>query len=354
MKKIVSIVGARPQFIKLAPFSKAVRQHFNEVIIHTGQHYDSVMSQQFFKELEIPDPDHNLGIKALGHALQTGQMLMALEETLIKEDPHVVVVFGDTNSTLAGALSAAKLNIPVVHVEAGLRSSNKTMPEEINRILTDKLSSLCFAPVESAMESLKKEGLKDTSLLTGDIMVDSLAMGLAKADENAVLNKFELSVKDYYLLTLHRPYNVDESVSLKQMLEKLGGLKKELLFPVHPRTAKLLDHLKALIPPNIRTVEPVSFAESLVLQKNATACITDSGGMQKESYILGTPVFTLRTETEWKETIETGWNTLLAPALTPQNMISDTINSYQLPQNRPAIFGKAVAAAMVNHLLARF
>lgn len=354
MKKLVSIVGARPQFIKLAPFSRAIRNHFSEVIVHTGQHYDSFMSQQFFKELEIPTPDYNLGIKSSGHAMQTGEMLMSIEETLLSVGPAAVVVFGDTNSTLAGALAAAKLNIPVVHIEAGLRSGNKAMPEEINRILTDKLSDLCFAPVPSAMESLKKEGLEKSSVLTGDIMVDSLQMGIKNADEPRILEQFGLTSKGYYLLTLHRPYNVDESIILKQLLDKLSGIRGQLLFPVHPRTAKLLEHLKAIIPQNIIPVEPVAFSESLVLQKNAKGVVTDSGGMQKESYILGTPVFTLRPETEWKETLETGWNTLIDPAVNSGEIIAEIINNFTVPASRPSIFGESVSAAMVQQIAALY
>jgi len=348
MLKVISIVGARPQFIKLGPFSKELRKYTNEVIIHTGQHYDEKMSDLLFRDLNIPKPDYNLNIGSGLHGEQTGKMLGLIEEVLIKEKPNFVVVFGDTNSTLAGALAAAKLNIPIVHIEAGLRSFNREMPEEINRIIADHTSNYLFAPTETAIKNLEKEGLIDKSFLTGDIMVDSLKNNLAKAIE---LSKVEDEIGinyPFFLLTLHRPYNVDNPENLSLILSKLGNIPSKIVFPVHPRTRNILESNKIQIASNIILTEPLGYLDFIKLQWFSKKVITDSGGIQKEAYLLERPCITLRPETEWIETVENGWNILLD--YTSNNFETDLMTFN--PQGKPpSVFGENVAKKMVELIM---
>ena len=305
--KIVSIVGARPQFIKLAPLSAVIRQDFKEVIVHTGQHYDVGMSQIFFDELGIPSPDYNLNIGSHSHGKQTAYMLDAVEEILLKEKPNGVVVFGDTNSTLAGAMATSKLGIPLFHVEAGLRSFNRTMPEETNRIIVDHISDSLFAPTMHAHCNLQDEGLGARTHLTGDIIVDSLKNSLPK-----IPLLLHSSLKDSFsLLTLHRPYNVDCPLKLIKILDLVSSSSSHVIFPVHPRTLKVLKGLGRW--DNIEAVGPQGYLDFLALQSYATRIFTDSGGIQKEAYLLKTPCVTFRPETEWRETLYGGWNILIDP-----------------------------------------
>lgn len=311
--KICTIVGARPQFIKCAPVSRALRQVASEVIIHTGQHYDHDMSAVFFSQLRIPEPDHSLGIGSASHGAQTGQMLQAIERVLTEEKPDCVLVYGDTNSTLAGALAAAKMHVPLAHVEAGLRSFNKKMPEEVNRVLTDHVSDLLFCPTETAVKNLSREGITTGVHLVGDVMYDSLLENASLADGAAVLGRMGLKSKDYALATVHRVENTDDRDRLRSIfraLDEIAELCLPVILPLHPRTR---EKLGVSGPPlsNLRITDPVPYLDLLVLEKNARLVLTDSGGMQKEACLLRVPCVTLRDETEWIETVEAGWNVLV-------------------------------------------
>jgi UDP-N-acetylglucosamine 2-epimerase len=311
--KIVSVVGARPQFIKLAALSKELRKKHREIIIHTGQHYDDELSKIFFSELSLPRPNYNLGIGSAEHGKQTGRMMEGIERILISRNPDLVIVYGDTNSTLAGALAAAKLNIPVAHVEAGLRSYRKSMPEEINRVLTDHVSTLLFCPTPTSVINLKKEGITKGVYLVGDVMYDSLLDHLKVAEkESRIMRKLNLTKKEFYLLTIHRAENTDIKENLKKVTQIIADLDKKVVFPIHPRTRKKLREFKLLrrlvTLSNLILIDPVSYLDMLILEKNARFVLTDSGGVQKEAYFLKTPCLTLRDETEWLETLKGGWN----------------------------------------------
>ena len=313
--KIATIVGARPQFIKCAPVSRALRESAAEILIHTGQHYDSNMSESFFRDLEIPEPDYNLGVGSGTHGEQSGEMLKQIEKVLLKEEPNYVVVFGDTNSTLAGALAAAKLCIPVAHIEAGLRSFNRRMPEEINRVVTDHLSRLLFCPTETSVSNLRREGITEGVHLVGDVMYDALLTNSRRAEEKSpILRQLGLQPKDYYLATVHRAENTDDPERLAAIVEGLERISRSftVVWPVHPRTKKALETfgLEQRNGRSLRILSPISYLNMLSLEKQAAGILTDSGGVQKEAYWLKVPCITLRQETEWVETVETGWNTL--------------------------------------------
>jgi UDP-GlcNAc3NAcA epimerase len=311
--RFASIVGARPQFIKLAPVSCALRQWHEEIIIHTGQHYDYEMSALFFEELTIPTPDYHLGIGSGSHGKQTGRMLEAIEQVLMKERPDWVIVYGDTNSTLAGALAAAKLHIPLAHVEAGLRSFNRTMPEEINRVVTDHLSNRLFCPTETARRHANREGIAQGVEVVGDVMYDMLLRAEAKIHAHAqrLLPALDVAPQTYVLLTVHRPANADDPIAMHNIASALNKVEMPVIFPVHPRTRACLETYGIVWGGHVRRIEPVGYIDMLALERAACCILTDSGGMQKEAFILGVPCVTLREETEWPETVEAGWNVLV-------------------------------------------
>ncbi|MDR0348653.1 MAG: UDP-N-acetylglucosamine 2-epimerase (non-hydrolyzing) [Tannerella sp.] len=323
--KIVTIIGARPQFIKAAAVSRAIRLHnrtgkrkIDEKIIHTGQHYDRNMSRIFFDELQIPPPFRQLQCSHGSHAKMTADMLVETESVLIGEQPDYVLVYGDTNSTLAGALTAAKLQIPVIHIEAGLRSFNRQMPEEINRIVTDHVSAWLFCPTLAAVRNLKRENITQNVFHTGDVMYDAACMfGRMAEEKSAILSSLQLTAKQFYLCTVHRAENTGSRQRLTGILEALAGIAANgfpVILPLHPRTKTYMEqyNLYPLIEKNrqIKLIEPVNYLDMIMLEKQAAAILTDSGGMQKEAYFHRTPCITLREETEWMETVQAGWNQL--------------------------------------------
>lgn len=332
--KCMSIIGARPQFIKAAPLTRIMkRSGITEVLVHTGQHYDDNMSRIFFRELKMREPDYNLGIGSLSHGAQTGRMMERIESVLREEKPGIVVVYGDTNSTLAAALAAAKVHIPVAHIEAGLRSYNKQMPEEINRVLTDHVSDILFCPTRTAVKNLKKEGfthiindgrLVDKSFVksrllvspsvvnVGDVMYDSVLFNLTIAKKSSkILQKHKLHKKKYFLATIHRAENTDDSVKFEGILRSFNTIARmaPIIIPLHPRSKKRLK-TPGSFNKNLKIIPPVSYMDMLVLSDSARLILTDSGGLQKEAFFLNVPCVTLRDETEWIETLRTGMNTL--------------------------------------------
>ncbi|MBN2089070.1 UDP-N-acetylglucosamine 2-epimerase (non-hydrolyzing) [candidate division KSB1 bacterium] len=352
--KIATIVGARPQFVKAAPLSTILRQKHEEFLIHTGQHYDPQMSQVFFDELQIPEPDINLGIGSGSHASQTGEMLKKTEDILKEITPDLLIVYGDTNSTLAGALAAVKLLIPVAHVEAGLRSFNRTMPEEINRILADKISNLLFCPTETAVQNLKNEGIESSVHLVGDVMYDAvLRFGEIAEKKSSILKKLGISPKNYFLATVHRAHSTDSAENLKHIIDAFNESQLPIVFPVHPRTVNALKQFQlwSLIESSqsIVNIEPVSYLDMLVLEKNAAKILTDSGGIQKEAYFFQVPCITLRKETEWVETVDDNWNILVG---TDKNRILEAIQCFEPVSQPKMLFGDGSASEYIEKIIA--
>ena len=382
--KLVTIIGARPQIIKAAALSRAIRNHYadqiQEVIVHTGQHYDDNMSQVFFDELQIPRPDYNLHVGSASHGVQTARMTEGIEALLIKEQPDFIVLYGDTNSTLAGAVAAAKIHVPIVHIEAGLRSFNKSMPEEINRIVCDHCSTLLFTPTKAGLENLKREGFSieesgpstgsGTAIPTidnpkvyhcGDIMYDnSLHFADIAEEKTDILQRMELVGKHFILATIHRDSNTDHPERLGAIFDALIELSKEnqIVLPLHPRTAKLLktnlsNEKQALVfsSANIKLIPPVSFLEMIALERHAQLVVTDSGGVQKEAYFFKKPCIILRPETEWIEIVQTG-NAILADANESRIMQAWQHFNDNPPTKFPEIFGDGQAAEFIlNEML---
>lgn len=347
--KIASIIGARPNFIKAAPVSREIRKEFKEIMIHTGQHYDYELNKIFFDELNIPEPDYHLGVGSGTQGYQTGEMLKGIEKVLIKENPDLVLVYGDTNSTLAGALAAAKLHIKVGHIEAGLRSFDRSMPEEINRVLTDHCSDLLFCPTKTAVDNLNIERILKGVYLTGDVMVDTLKENVNIAEKNSkILDKLGLKPKSYYLATVHRAQNTDEFNRLRNIADSFCEIV-DLVFPCHPRTEKCLrkfslwDELST-----VRIIKPVGYLDMLVLEKNANKILTDSGGVQKEAYILKVPCITLRENTEWVETVEDGWNVLVGA---DREMIIKKTNDFEPKGEQRNVFGDGKASEKIRKII---
>jgi UDP-N-acetylglucosamine 2-epimerase len=362
MAKIVSIVGARPQFIKAAPVSRALRAaRHTEILVHTGQHYDANMSEIFFNELGLPPPAHNLGAGSGAHGAQTGAMLASVEQVLAAERPDWALIYGDTNSTLAGALAAAKLHIRVAHVEAGLRSFNRRMPEEINRVVADQLSDLLLVPSQTAVDNLAAEGMTRGIHIVGDVMADALALAVERSrDRPDLLAQLGIDGQGYLLATIHRAENTDSLPRLKSILAALEDLDEPVVFPVHPRTRKVLEtiHPKyaastSLQGPrtgtgNLKLIEPVGYLDMVRLEQSARMILTDSGGIQKEAYWLRVPCVTLRDETEWVETVQAGWNVIAAA---DSARIIQAVRAFKPPAGHPPLYGDGHAAERIAALL---
>lgn len=350
-QKIVTILGARPQFIKAAALSVVLKESFEEVLVHTGQHYDSNMSDVFFEELHISKPDYHLNIGSGAHGAMTGEMLTQIEKVLEVEKPDFVLVYGDTNSTLAGALAAAKMLIPVIHVEAGLRSFNKSMPEEQNRILTDHLSGLLFAPTKTAVENLAKEGITKGVHLVGDVMYDGILhfAGIAK-EKSTILETLKLREKAFILCTIHRAENTNNVDRLKAIFEALNESGEQIILPLHPRTLKYMSDYGITVSENVRIIEPLGYLDMVRLEDAAKKIVTDSGGVQKEAFFLGVPCVTLRGETEWVETVEDGWNVLVGAS---KDQILEAIAFFSPGTKRKNYFGDGTSATKIKEAIKR-
>ena len=361
--KIVSIVGARPQFIKAAMLCRAIKKQgaLQEVIVHTGQHYDQNMSRVFFEDMEIPEPNYNLGIGSGGHGIQTARMLEGLEKVYLREKPDLIIVYGDTNSTLAGALAAVKMHIPVAHVEAGLRSFNRQMPEEINRILTDHISDLLFAPTDTALINLKKEGISEgRCYLVGDVMYDAAIFYGQKADQvSNILNRIGLKHKNYLLATIHRAENTDNMDRLEAITSRILEVAEEMMvvWPLHPRTKAALindsiyQRIKAQ--ESLIEIDPVGYLDMIMLEKNARLIATDSGGVQKEAYFYKVPCLVFRNETEWIELVQAGWVKTIMPDDLNITLINEFIgkNNFMKNNQQTRFYGKGEASIRIVEII---
>jgi len=352
--RIATVVGARPQFIKAVPVSRALAiAGYRETLIHTGQHYDFRMSGIFVEELGLKEPEWNLDVRSGAHGRQTGEMMVRLERVLIEDKPDWVIVFGDTNSTLAGALCAAKLGFPVAHVEAGLRSFNRVMPEEINRVLTDHCSAALFCPTRVSVDNLAREGITNGVHLVGDVMYDAALLFADHAETKSnILQRLPCRSGEYILLTIHRPANADNPQHLKEILQAMEVLDAPVVFPVHPRTrSRIVEQGGAFQGPaisNVHAIDPVGYLDMLMLERNARLIVTDSGGVQKEAYFFRVPCVTIREETEWVETVESGWNRLVKAEA---EAVEKAVRSCSIPPEHPAFYGHGDAATRLVQLL---
>lgn len=349
--RICTIVGARPQFVKAAVVSRAVRdlqgENVKEIILHTGQHYDSGMSDVFFDEMEIPRPDHHLKIGGGTHGQNTGRMIERIEAVLQDVAPDLVLVYGDTDSTLAGAIAAVKLHIPVAHVEAGLRSFNRRMPEEINRVLTDHASDMLFTPTELASKNLSDEGVDQEKVhQVGDVMYDAALYYSALADQRSdVLRRLDIEPGHFALATIHRAENTDDRARISGILAGLARSNLPVLLPIHPRTKKRLADFGLALPPSVRAIDPIGYFDMIVLERSAAVIVTDSGGVQKEAFFHEVPCVTLRDETEWMELVEAGANVLVG---TDPDRIDDAVNTFRPDlTNARKLYGEGAAGATI-------
>ncbi len=342
--RVATIVGARPQFVKASVVSRALRARHTEILIHTGQHYDANMSDVFFRELDLPAPDRHLGVGSGSHGEQTGRMLAAVETALLEEKPDAVLVYGDTNSTLAGALAAAKLGIPVAHVEAGCRSYDRAMPEEINRVLTDHASTLLFCPTRSTVDNLAREGITTGVHFVGDVMLDLCRERVPEAERRStVVRDLGLRAGGYVVATVHRAANTDERARLIAIVIALGHVEDTVVFPAHPRTRAALAGTP--LPSNVRVIDPLGYLDMLALVRGARVVATDSGGVQKEAFFLETPCVTLRDRTEWPETLAGGWNRLVD--VEPEAITRALMSSPPLARPIADAFGAGHAAGQI-------
>ncbi len=347
--KIVSVVGARPEFVQAWPVSQALRLNHQEILVHTGQHYDYKMSQAFFDDLGIPAPDYNLEVGSGTHGKQTAEVLAHLEKVLVKERPDLVIVRGDTNSTLAGALAASKLHIPTAHIEAGERSFDRRMPEEINRLLSDALADVHFCVSHTALQHLAAEGITDSAHWVGDVMLDALIQNRPIARRKSdLLARLSLAPGEYALVTIHRAANTDDPERLGQIVQVLNHVAETIIFPAHPRTRKALAQIGAQFADHVRLVEPVGYLDMMMLEENARLIATDSGGVQREAYFLNVPCLTLRDETEWIETVQVGWNKLVG--VEPER-VAEAWFTFAPPAEHPPIFGNGAAAERIAQIL---
>ncbi|MCB2211490.1 UDP-N-acetylglucosamine 2-epimerase (non-hydrolyzing) [bacterium] len=349
--KILTAIGARPQFVKTAILSEELKKRgVEEILVHSGQHYDDLMSDVFFRELGIPEVAVNYEVGSGSHGVQTGKMLAKFEQSLLEFKPAAMLVHGDTNSTLAAALAAAKLEIPVVHNEAGLRSYNRSMPEEHNRVLTDHCSDTLFCPTQVAVDNLAKEGITAGVHRVGDVMFDVARRfrPVAEAKSDA-MQRFELTRGKFVLVTLHRPYNVDDPDRMRLLFDTMSRVDRTFVFPVHPRTRGNLAAFGIDFPANVRSIDPLGYLDFLQLEANAGLIMTDSGGVQKEAYFAGVPCVTVRPETEWVETVNAGWNRLLWDNL---EQLDEMLTTRWWPEEQPELYGDGNASAKIAELLA--
>jgi UDP-N-acetylglucosamine 2-epimerase (non-hydrolysing) len=351
--KIATIVGARPQFIKAAIVSQQLCRCHQEILIHTGQHYDYELSLVFFQDLDLPEPHYNLDVGSGSHGFQTGHGILRLEPLLVQEKPDLVLLYGDTNATLAGAVAAAKLAVPVAHVEAGIRHYDKAVPEEINRVVTDHLSELLFCPTQNSVAALEREGIASGAHLVGDVMLDSVqAHKHIAAQKSQVLHDLNLRPHDFYLATVHRPVNTDNPSRLSGIFSAFNGLDRLVVLPLHPRTRRRLQEYGLWSEvesfDNIRIIKPVGYLDFLMLEQHAQLIITDSGGVQREAYFLGIPCVTLQTQCPWPETVRDGWNVLIEPQC---DVIVQTVTRFQRPGNIGQAFGDGTASEKISEII---
>lgn len=351
--KVVSVIGGRPNLIKLAAISPFLEKRFKHLILHSGQHYNYNLSQSFFEELNIPAPNENLNVGPGSQAKQTAKIMVGCEKYFLKSKINIVIVYGDMNSTLGASLAAAKLNIPIVHIEAGIRSFDNTIPEEINRKIVDHISTILFAPTQTANENLEWEGLKDKTIISGDTTYDTF-LKIEKKLSSDYYKNLNLKKSAYFVATIHRPSNTDSREKLKFILTEFINLKKPIIFLLHPRTKKMLikfNLYKETKNTNIFIKPPSKYIESLSLQKYAKAVLTDSGGIQKEAYFLRVPCFTFRDSTEWPDTVSIGWNVLF---YNQKKSLVSLVKNYKVPKNHPDIFGNGHSANKIVKVIEKY